>query len=259
MPTASAPRMRDLASAPATRRTLLYITNGESAASTLRPTTLCGAVLPWQDTRGRSWRCPGRTSCRTRARFLADRGLGRQQALLSSLERRDQQLLDTLHADGRVVLWFKYDLHDHLQLLDVLTLAHAAGAAPELITVGAFPGKPSFAGLGELTARDRDALARTAPGRSRGSRGSGSRLGRVPGTGAHSTGRVGNTRHHVPAVPRARAATAARRTARAQGRTLAHRTARARRNRRRRPHAPSRLRRVIRVDEKGLPVAQKEC
>jgi hypothetical protein len=57
-----------------------------------------------------------------------------------------------------VVLWFEHDLYDQLQLLDVLALADAAGAAPELIVVGSFPGKPSFAGLGELTPAELEAL-----------------------------------------------------------------------------------------------------
>jgi len=40
----------------------------------------------------------------------------------------------------------------------VLALAHADGATPELIVIGSFPGKPSFAGLGELTADELETL-----------------------------------------------------------------------------------------------------
>ena len=145
---------------PAMRPTLLHITNGESAGNTLRQTTLGGAVLPWQDTlhEGPVPALPRTELLETRARFLADCGWGRQQALLSSLERRDQQLLDALHDDAQVVLWFEHDLYDQLQLLDVLTLAQTTEAAPELIVIGSFPGKPSFAGLGELTARELETL-----------------------------------------------------------------------------------------------------
>ena len=141
------------------RPTLLHVTNGESAGNTLRQTTLGGAVLPWQDTlhEGPVPALPRKELLRTRARFLADCGWGRQPALLSSLERRDQQLLDALR-DAHVVLWFEHDLYDQLQLLDVLTLAHTAEAAPELIVIGSFPGKPSIAGLGELTARELETL-----------------------------------------------------------------------------------------------------
>jgi hypothetical protein len=78
--------------------------------------------------------------------------------LRSRLERRDRQLLDALHGDLQVVLWFEHDLYDQLQLLDVLALAHAEHAAPELIVIGSFPGRPSFVGLGELTAAELETL-----------------------------------------------------------------------------------------------------
>jgi hypothetical protein len=146
--------------APAGRPTLLHVTNGESAGNTLRQTALGGAVLSWQDTlhEGPVPALPRQELLRARARFLADCGWGPEQALLSSLERRDGQLLEALRDGLQVVLWFEHDLYDQLQLLDVLALAHAADAAPELIVIGAFPGKPSFAGLGELTASELETL-----------------------------------------------------------------------------------------------------
>src|SRR5438094_3081056 len=110
-----------------------------------------------RSTRGRYQRSHGTSSC-ARARFLAECGWGREQALLSSFERRDRQLLDALRDDLQVVLWFEHDLYDQLQLLDVLALAHTEAGAPELIVVGSFPGRPSFAGLGELTASELETL-----------------------------------------------------------------------------------------------------
>ena len=101
---------------------------------------------------------PRRELLRARADFLADSGWGRPQALLSSLERRDAQLLAALRDGVPVVLWFEHDLFDQLQLLDVLTLARAEAAAPELIVIGSFPGRPSFGGLGELSARELETL-----------------------------------------------------------------------------------------------------
>ena len=117
-------------------------------------------MLSWQDVlhEGPVPALPRQQLLRTRARFLADCGWGRQQALLSSLERRDRQLLEALRDGLQVVLWFEHDLYDQLQLLDVLALAHSAEAAPELIVIGSFPGKPSFAGLGELTASELETL-----------------------------------------------------------------------------------------------------
>src|SRR5437867_9542240 len=146
--------------APTSRPSLIHITNGESAGNTLRQTTLGGAVLPWQDSlhEGPVPAQPRHELLCTRARFLAGCGWGREQALLSSFERRDRQLLDALRDDLQVVLWFEHDLYDQLQLLDVLALAHTGTGAPELIVVGSFPGKPSFAGLGELTASELETL-----------------------------------------------------------------------------------------------------
>ena len=146
--------------APTSRPALLHITNGESAGNTLRQTTLGGAVLPWQDSlhEGPVPAQPRHELLRTRARFLAGCGWGREQALLSSFERRDRQLLDALRDDLQVVLWFEHDLYDQLQLLDVLALAHTEAGAPDLIVVGSFPGRPSFAGLGELTASELETL-----------------------------------------------------------------------------------------------------
>jgi DNA-binding transcriptional MerR regulator len=145
---------------PVARPSLLHITNGESAGNTLRQTALGGAVLSWQDVlhEGPVPALPRPQLLRTRARFLAECGWGSRQALLSSLERRDRQLLEALGDDLHVVLWFEHDLYDQLQLLDVLALAHTKGAGPELIVIGSFPGRPSFAGLGELTASELEML-----------------------------------------------------------------------------------------------------
>jgi hypothetical protein len=149
-------RGADPAAAPST----LHVTNGESAGNTLRQTALGGAVLSWTDSlhAGPVRALPRQQFLGTRARFLADCGWGGKQELLASLERRDGQLLAALRDGAEVVLWFEHDLYDQLQLLDVLALAHTVDVEPELIVVGAFPGKPSFAGLGELTAGELETL-----------------------------------------------------------------------------------------------------
>ncbi len=142
------------------RPTVLHVTNGESAGNTLRRTAIGGAVLPWQDALhdGPVPAQPREALRRTRAAFLAQCGWGSRQALLASLERRDDQLLQAFRDDLHVVLWFEHDLYDQLQLLDVLSLAHAEHSAPELIVIGSFPGKPAFRGLGELTGSELETL-----------------------------------------------------------------------------------------------------
>jgi redox-sensitive transcriptional activator SoxR len=138
----------------------LHVTNGESAGNTLRQTSLGGAVLPWQDVLhdGPVPAGPRRELLRARAAFLSGCGWGSRTAILSSLERRDRQLLDALRDRRHVVLWFEHDLYDQLQLIDVLALAGTVAGAPELIVVGSFPGRPSFRGLGELTADELETL-----------------------------------------------------------------------------------------------------
>jgi len=144
---------------PGARPLLLHVTNGESAGNTLRQTGIGGAVLPWQDVLHEGPVPAGsRTELRrVRAAFLSSCGWGSRRALLASLERRDRQF-EALRDGLQVVLWFEHDLYDQLQLLDALALAHGENTPPQLIVVGAFPGKPGFAGLGELTADELETL-----------------------------------------------------------------------------------------------------
>ena len=181
--------------APAARPSLLHVTNGESAGNTLRQTALGGAVLPWQDVlhEGPVPALPRQELLRTRARFLADCGWGRQQALLSSLERRDRQLLDALRDGLQVVLWFEHDLYDQLQLLDVLALAHTDGGRARADRRRLLPRQAVVRRSGRADGeRARDALALAPPGGTGGASGGGERLGRSPGAGADGTGRVGD-------------------------------------------------------------------
>jgi hypothetical protein len=139
---------------------LLHVTNGDSAGTTLRQTTLGGAVLSWQDVlhEGPVPAVPRREMLQIRARFLAECGWGVEEVLLASLAHRDRQLLDALRDGTPVVLWFEHDLYDQLQLLDILALAHAEQGVPELIVVDSFPGRPGFTGLGELTTAELESL-----------------------------------------------------------------------------------------------------
>ena len=149
-------RGRETSAPPA----LLHVTNGESAGNTLRQTGLGGAVLPWQDVL-HDGPVPdiGRAELlQIRAKFLSECGWGRRSTIRSSLERRDRQLRAALRDGRRLVLWFEHDLYDQLQLLDVLALAHGLGGSLESIVVDAFPGKPSFRGLGELTPDELETL-----------------------------------------------------------------------------------------------------
>ncbi len=142
------------------RPPVLHVTNGESAGNTLRQTSIGGAVLPWQDVlhEGPVQAVSRQELLRARAGFLSDCGWGSRAAVLASLERRDLQFSEALRDCLQVVLWFEHDLYDQLQLLDALALARQVGGSPEVIVVGSFPGKASFAGLGELSAEELETL-----------------------------------------------------------------------------------------------------
>jgi DNA-binding transcriptional MerR regulator len=141
---------------PVARPPLLHITNGESAGNTLRQTGLGGAVLAWLDVlhEGPVPAVPRPELLQARAAFLSECGWGSRPALVASLERRDEQLVQALTEGRQVVLWFEHDLYDQLQLLDVLALAHEVERIPEMIVVDSF--------LGQLSADD---MARLWPER----------------------------------------------------------------------------------------------
>src|SRR5207237_6327941 len=138
-------------------RSVLHVTNGESAGNTLRQTTLGGAVLAWQDVLNEGPLPVGsRPRFRAaRAAFLSECGWGSRRALAGALERRDVQLLDALRDGVHVVLWFEHDLYDQLQLVEALALVSESAvdwSALELIVVAEFAGRQQFRGLGELDA-----------------------------------------------------------------------------------------------------------
>ncbi|HKP17226.1 MAG TPA: MerR family transcriptional regulator [Gaiellaceae bacterium] len=142
---------------------LLHVTNGESAGNTLRRTSLGGAVLSWQDVlaEGPVPALPPAELRRTRARFLSDCGWGSAQTIQHALERRDRLFELALRERRPLVLWFEHDLHDQLQLLQILAGAAETGVDGErleLLNVGSFEGRPAFRGLGELSADELESL-----------------------------------------------------------------------------------------------------
>lgn len=133
----------------------LHVTNGESAGTTLRQTSLGGSVLSWEDvlTEGPVPALPSAELRRVRARFLSDGGWGGMQTILDGLEQRDLLFEHALRERRPLVLWFEHDLHDQLQLLQILARADEIGFETErleLLNIGSFDRRPGFRGLGEL-------------------------------------------------------------------------------------------------------------
>jgi hypothetical protein len=131
---------------------MLHVTNGDSAAETLRQTGIANDVVAWRDVL-HDGPVPAGLSLEgtsdARARFLSNGGAGPFAEVRAELGLRDT----ALRAARNVVLWFEHDLYDQLQLLQLLaTLADQPETSTELINIGEFPGVIPFYGLGQLSA-----------------------------------------------------------------------------------------------------------
>jgi hypothetical protein len=142
------PRARDLAP--------VHVVNGDSVGGTLAHSGLPGEVIVWRDVlhEGRIPPGPPAVVQRLRADFLAEEGDGSPEAIRADLAAADAALIAALDAGRETVLWFEHDLHDQLQLIQILAriAGHPARDAARLISIGSYPGRPRFAGLGELSA-----------------------------------------------------------------------------------------------------------
>jgi hypothetical protein len=130
---------------------MLHITNGDSAAVSLRETGIPGTVVAWRDVLHEGPTPAGLTleaMSDVRARFLATCKWGKFEDIRRSLNTRD----DALRSARSVVLWFEHDLYDQLQLIQILaTLAQQPETTARLISIDAFPGVQPFHGLGQLS------------------------------------------------------------------------------------------------------------
>jgi hypothetical protein len=141
----------------------LHITNGDSAARTLKQGGVSGPVIAWRDVLhvGPVPALPSKELAAVRARFLAESFGGEPASIERGLLRRDAALQRA--ANTKLILWFDADLYDQLQLIQVLDRLAATGARDvALVSVGEFTGRSHFAGLGELAAGDLVALRKTA-------------------------------------------------------------------------------------------------
>jgi hypothetical protein len=143
--------------------TALVVTNGDSAAGTLRQAGLVDANLViWRDMLhcGPVPALPADALREVRAGYLVAAGLADPDRVSVQLAERDALLEGH---DGLFSLWFEADLYDQLQLIEILARLPDRGveaAAISLVCVGEHPGRFHFGGLGELAA---DQLAELAP------------------------------------------------------------------------------------------------
>jgi hypothetical protein len=146
---------------------LLHVLNGDCARIILEQTGLPGDTVVWADVlhdgpapsglspeEWRTLRGGQLTTAASRAR----------SEFLAGLRRADEQLARHSEYD-EVVFWFEHDLFDQLLLirhLDWISTQAGDRSVFRLICVGEFPGRPDFAGLGELRP---DELATLFPAR----------------------------------------------------------------------------------------------
>ena len=139
-----------------TSKAMLHVTNGDSAAGTLRLSGVPGMVSITADvlhegpTPGglapERWR-------KVRARYLAESGYADYDSCLAELTRWDRTLED-FRSYEEIVLWFEHDLFDQLLLiraLDGFAGRNLGGTELSLICIGEFPGIVPFHGLGQLS------------------------------------------------------------------------------------------------------------
>jgi hypothetical protein len=143
---------------------VLHVTNGGSTVATMRHTHVVGDIVAWADVlhEGPVPALDPAGLRAVRAQFLAKLSAADPAAIEAELLGRDERLAAAVAAGERVVLWFEHDLYDQLQLLQILARLPDRPVGVELICVGSFPGRPGFAGLGELNP---DELASLWPGR----------------------------------------------------------------------------------------------
>jgi hypothetical protein len=133
----------------------LHVANGTSTTMTIEAAGLPGATSIWADPL-HDGPVPDLTDDElldVRARFLSDGSLTETVDGLRNWRR----VIADHDAYDELVLWFEHDLFDQLNLVQVLTFIHDALPAAKtvsLICVDSFPGRPSFKGLGELTAAE---------------------------------------------------------------------------------------------------------
>lgn len=103
----------------------LHVTNGDVAAEKIGALVAPEPVLPWRDTLYEG-PVPGNLAPEAlsaeRARFLAARYRLDPERTLASFQERDGRLHEALAGGQELTLWFEHDLHDQLQLLQLLDL-----------------------------------------------------------------------------------------------------------------------------------------
>lgn len=149
-----------------TKSRFLHVANGTSTTRTIEEAGIPGACSIWADPLHEGPVPGGLTDAElleVRRRFLAGGSAsatwaGPDPSLDPVNDLREWRAALAHHESyDELVLWFEHDLFDQLNLIQLLTWIreHLPTTTPvSLICIGAYPGRPNFKGLGELSARE---------------------------------------------------------------------------------------------------------
>ena len=134
---------------------LLHVLNGDCTRIILEQTGLPGETVVWADVLHDGPAPSGLSADEWRELRAGDQADAdpRQAEFKAGLRRADEQLAQYAQYD-EVVFWFEHDLFDQLLLirhLDWIAEHVTDRSRFRLICIGEFPGRPRFAGLGELS------------------------------------------------------------------------------------------------------------
>ena len=101
----------------------LHIVNSDYSRDILRKSNIRGVFLPWLD-----FLHEGPVPCnftlsqlsKIRAQYIASKGIGNFDNVYNSFKERDSILLEHEKYE-KIILWFEDDLHDQLQMIQVLS------------------------------------------------------------------------------------------------------------------------------------------
>jgi hypothetical protein len=135
------------------------ITNGDHAAEALRALFPDRPILPWRDAlvEGPVPDLPEEAFRDQRASYLAKAFGHAEPSVKSDFAGRDSTFAELVASGRTISLWFETDLHDQLQLLDILARLAARSAAGPVTLIQVPPPLPSH----DLAALDRQAEAVT--------------------------------------------------------------------------------------------------
>ena len=144
----------------------LHVANGTATTSLIAAASIPGALSIWADPLYEGPVPSGLSDAElleVRERYLAGDDPDVDVDPVKDL-RRWRAAIGNHESYQELILWFEHDLFDQLNLIQVLTWIreHVPNSKPvSLICIGAYPGRPEFHGLGELTPGELASLLET--------------------------------------------------------------------------------------------------